>query len=258
MTSVDKKEKKEVLDEGVLLESNEEKTNAEFHEKGAAQYIGDYVFGALDGIITTFAVVSGVQGAQLSNSIVLILGFANLLGDGISMAVGSFLSAKSEIEYQKRERKREELEIINDPKSEIAEIREIYSRKGFTGKDLDRAVEIITSDKKIWLDTMMLEELNLIKDDKTPLKSSIATFIAFVIAGFIPLLAFVLAQFFEINNLFLVSIVLTGLTLFSVGAAKTYVTKSNWIKSGFEMLVVGGLAAGVAYFIGFFLKGMGL
>lgn len=232
----------------------------EKHTKERGKYLGDFVYGALDGIVTTFAIVSGVQGARLSSSIVLILGFANLFADGVSMAVGNYLSKKSELDYIKREREREQWEVENVPEGEVEEIRQIYKKKGFKGKDLERAVKVITSNKEVWVDTMMFEELGLPDEDKTPVMSGAATFIAFVVAGFIPLLAFVLAIISPslIANSFLISIILTGLTLFIVGALRSWVTGVNWIRSGFEMLLVGGIAASIAYYIGFLLRGLGL
>jgi VIT1/CCC1 family predicted Fe2+/Mn2+ transporter len=233
---------------------------AELHTKERGKYLGDVVFGALDGIVTTFAVVSGVAGANLSSSVVLILGFANLIGDGISMAMGNYLSTKSELEYIKRERDRETWEVEHVPEGEKEEIRQIFIKKGFKGKDLDRAVDIITSDKTIWIDTMMREELGLTVEDKTPVLSGAATFIAFSIAGFIPLLAFVLAGVIPglINNSFIVSVALSAFTLFAVGAMKTWVTGKKWYISGVEMLFVGGIAAFAAYLVGFLLKGLGV
>lgn len=227
------------------------------HSKEKGKYVGDMVYGALDGTVTTFAIVSGVQGANLSSSIVLILGFANLIGDGLSMAIGNYLGTKSEIEYIKKEREREEWEVENYPKGEIEEIREIFRKKGFKGKDLERAVKIVTSDKKIWVDTMMLDELGLTSEDKTPFYSGLATFIAFIIAGFVPLLAFVISLFYPFELVFEVSIALTAMILFIAGALRTLLTGRNWMKSGLEMLFVGSIAASVAYLVGYLLRGLG-
>jgi VIT1/CCC1 family predicted Fe2+/Mn2+ transporter len=239
--------------------SNEKISNAvEEHQQERGAYIGEAVYGALDGIVTTFAVVAGVQGANLSSGIVLILGFANLVGDGLSMGVGSYLSTKSKREYEKSERDRELWEIEHYPEGERQEIREIYSRKGFKGEDLDRAVNVITSDKDIWIETMMREELGIIEEDSHPIYNGLSTFISFIIAGFIPLLFFVVARAFP--NLeqytFLMSVILTGLTLFAVGSFKVMITKTSWWRSGFEMLIVGGAAALGAYLIGYLLRGL--
>jgi VIT1/CCC1 family predicted Fe2+/Mn2+ transporter len=231
---------------------------SEEHKTESGAYIGEAVYGALDGIVTTFAVVAGVEGAGLSSGIVLILGFANLVGDGLSMGVGSYLSTKSRREYEQSERAREMWEIENYPRGERDEIREIYRRKGFDGPDLDRAVEIITSDKKIWIDTMMQEELGIMEEDSPPFLNGLSTFLSFVIAGFIPLMFFVLAL--AVPRLeqytFPMSVVLTGLTLFGVGSLRVLVTRTIWWRSGLEMLLVGGMAAMGAYLVGYVLKGL--
>jgi VIT1/CCC1 family predicted Fe2+/Mn2+ transporter len=230
----------------------------EEHKTGAGAYIGEAVYGALDGIVTTFAVVAGVEGAKLHSGIVLILGFANLIGDGLSMGVGSYLSTKSQREYQKSERIRERWEIEHYPEGEIEEIRQIYRKKGFRGEDLKKAVEIITSDKDIWVGTMMVEELGIIEEEGHPFFNGLSTFISFITVGFIPLLFFVMAL--AIPSLegytFQMSVLLTGLTLFAVGSLRVLVTGSRWWRSGIEMLVVGGMAALGAYLVGYFLRGL--
>jgi vacuolar iron transporter family protein len=230
----------------------------ETHKTESGAYIGEAVYGALDGVVTTFAVVAGVAGAKLSAGVVLILGFANLVGDGLSMGVGSYLSTKSKRQYEQSERERESWEIDNYPEGEIHEIREIYRRKGFQGEDLDKAVKIITSNKEIWLETMMNEELGIISEDGHPFYNGLSTFIAFMLVGFVPLLFFVLAL--AIPSLapysFIMSIVLTAVTLFAVGSLRVLVTQSNWFRSGIEMLLVGGAAALGSYLVGYFLQGL--
>jgi VIT1/CCC1 family predicted Fe2+/Mn2+ transporter len=234
------------------------KSASEEHKTESGAYIGEAVYGALDGIVTTFAVVAGVEGAQLSSGIVLILGFANLIGDGLSMGVGSYLSTKSRREYQQSERERERWEVENYPEGEREEIREIYRKKGFKGPDLDRAVEIITSDKDVWVETMMQEELGIIEETGHPFFNGLSTFLSFIIAGFIPLLFFVVALAFPAlgSHTFYMSVFLTGLTLFVVGSLRVLVTRARWWRSGVEMLVVGGAAALGAYLVGYFLRGL--
>ena len=228
------------------------------HRTQSGAFIGEAVYGALDGIVTTFAVVAGVAGAKLSAGIVLVLGFANLVGDGLSMGVGSYLSTKSKREYQRSERERERWEIENYPDGEIHEIREIYGRKGFQGEDLERAVKVITSDKEIWVETMMQEELGIIEEEGHPFFNGLSTFLSFVVAGLIPLLFFVVGLAFPelAKYSFQMSVILTAVTLFAIGSLKVLVTQTNWWKSGLEMLIVGGAAAMGAYLIGYFLQGL--
>ncbi len=222
-----------------------------YHATFGGSYIRDIVYGANDGIITTFAVVAGVAGANLSSNIVLILGFANLLADGLAMAIGNYLGTKSEHEYVEKERQMEEWEIKHVPECEIKEIKDIYRKKGFKGKSLTKMVELVTSNKKLWVDTMMIEELGLLPDDdSSPFKNGLATFFAFGVAGLFPLLPYV----FLPSNSFNTSIIFTGLSLFVVGALRTFITKKNWLIAGLEMLLVGAIAAIVAYATGHFIE----
>src|SRR3989338_366436 len=220
------------------------------------QYLGEFVYGAIDGTITTFAVVAGAAGASLSSGVVIILGFANLLADGFSMACGNFLSERTQRDYIKKERKREEWEIENVRDGEVAEIREIFRKKGFKGKDLERAVQIITSDKKVWVDTMMSDELGLIESQKSPWKTAASTYFGFLIIGIIPLIAYVLSYFFAFfqNDTFRIAVFMTFIALFVIGVIKSKVTSSNLILTIGETIFVGGSAAFIAYWIGYLIK----
>ncbi|MGB2691639.1 MAG: VIT1/CCC1 transporter family protein, partial [Thermodesulfobacteriota bacterium] len=187
-----------------------------------SKYLPDFVYGGIDGSVTTFAIVAGVTGASLTPSIVLILGFANLFADGFSMAVGNYLSTKSKREYADKIRKSEEDSIANIPEEETQEIREIFSEKGFSGQQLDDAVEIITSNQDVWVDTMMKDEFGIFEDQTSPLKSAFVTFLSFNLIGFIPLLAYVLSYFSDSfrSNTFTFSIILTSIAFFIVGSVK--------------------------------------
>lgn len=226
-----------------------------YHHAGKGSYLRNMVYGANDGIITTFAVVAGVAGAALDTKIVLILGFANLLADGVAMATGNFLGTRSENQLQAKERRMEEWEVRHVPEEERKEIEDIYRAKGFRGRDLDRAVSIITSDKKLWVDEMMVAELGIIPgEEESPVKNGFATLIAFVAAGLLPLLPYVFGIGF--GTVFYTAIVMTGIALFAVGSARALVTKEHWLISGLEMLGVGAIAAITAYGVGYFLQGL--
>ena len=231
----------------------------EQHGGASHQYIGDMVYGGLDGIVTTFAIVSGVAGASLGADVILILGLANLLADGLSMAAGAYLSTKSEREYYDREREREAWEVDHFPEGERAEMLEIYQAKGYSAEDAESLVNIQSKNKDLWVDTMMVHELGLLPDDRTPLRSALATFGSFLAAGSVPLLAYLAGLFVPVapDVAFIVSLFLSAAALFGLGAAKVLITERNWFRSGLEMLLVGGVAAGVAYLIGFLLSGLG-
>ena len=128
-------------------------------------FFDDFIYGSIDGAVTTFAIVAGVMGAGLSPGIILILGFANLFADGFSMAVANFQASKARNEYIEMKRTQEEWEIDHLEEQEKDEIRDIYRKKGFKDELLEEVVGIITSRRKVWVDTMMKEELGLIEDE---------------------------------------------------------------------------------------------
>ena len=223
-----------------------------------SSYLSDFVYGGIDGSVTTFAIVAGVTGASLSPTIVLILGFANLFADGFSMAVGNYLSTKSRKEYADKVRKSEEHSIINIPEEETQEIRDIFADKGFSGKQLDDAVDIITSNQEVWIDTMMKDEFGIFEDHASPLKSALVTFVSFNLIGFIPLFAYVLSYFSESfrSNTFALSVILTSIAFFIVGSVKGRIVGERWIISGLETVLIGGAAAIIAYVAGYLLRGL--
>ncbi|MHC1772648.1 MAG: VIT1/CCC1 transporter family protein [Flexilinea sp.] len=233
----------------------------EQHGSESSQFIGNMVYGGLDGIISIFAVVSGVAGANLTSGVLLILGAANLLGDGLSMGIGAFLSMKSEKEYYQKERERESWEAENYPEGEKNELIAIYKSKGYPKEDAEKLVEIQTRDQNRWVDAMMVNELSMIKDERKPISAALMTFGSFFLFGLLPLLVYLVDAIFHTNlamsTMFLISILLSGLSLFGLGAAKYFTTRRNPLVSGLEMLIVGGLAASVAYLIGVLLKPLG-
>lgn len=222
------------------------------------KYVGDFVFGGIDGVVTTFAVVAGVAGAQLSVAVVLILGLANLLADGFAMGIGNFLSIKSKHESYQTARRHETWEVDFLPGIAKEEIETIYQAKGFKGEALKHMVDKITDNKKLWVETILREELGLGDNLRSPVTGGLVTLVAFIIIGFIPLLSFVVT--FNITSLasytFPISLGLTLFALFFTGAAKTLVVHRSWWKSGLETLIMGGLAATMAYVVGYLLKGL--
>lgn len=219
-------------------------------------YISEFVYGGIDGAITTFAVVAGAEGASLGISVVVILGLANLIADGFSMSVGNFFSTKAEMDAYERHRQVEYWEVDNLREKEVQEIREIYEAKGFKGALLEQVVEVITADKDVWVDTMMKEELEMVKSDKAPYKTAGMTFISFIIVGSVPLLSYVFVGSGPAiqNDLFLYSCILTAVALAIVGSFKSFVTEKNMFIGIFETLFLGGLAALLAYFVGDILE----
>lgn len=163
------------------------------------QYLGPFVYGAIDGSVTTFAVVAGAAGAGLSSTVIIILGIANLIADGFSMGASSYLSAKSERDLK-------------------------------VSKDADH------------------------QDGETPAGDGIATFLAFVLVGFVPILVYVADAFTPVglsdDQLFSISSFLTGAAFIFIGVLRGQITKTNPLKAGIETLLLGGVAAILAYVLG--------
>jgi VIT1/CCC1 family predicted Fe2+/Mn2+ transporter len=219
-------------------------------------YLGDAILGAIDGSVTTFAVVSGVMGAHLSHSVIMILGFANLLADGFSMAVSNYQKSKSDRERVEHFRRVEEEHIDEIPEGEKEEIRQIFARKGFEGSLLEEIVAIITRDRERWIDTMLTEELGLQVEGPSPAKAGLATFIAFALAGLIPLLPFIFSRGAASESIFMVSAALTGISFFIIGVLKGKILTRPLVASGVETFLIGCSAAALAYLVGKVLRGL--
>ena len=216
-------------------------------------YLGDGILGAIDGTVTTFAVVAGAMGAGFSSVVVIVLGFANLLADGFSMAVSNYLGTKSQRQQVAQTRRWEERHIEQVPAGEREEIAQIFARKGFTGDVLDRIVETITADRRLWVDTMLTEEHGLQIHGPSPVRAGLATFMSFLLIGLIPLVPFLLPGLSP-DQRFLASSIATGLSFLSVGVAKGAVLEQGLARSGLETLLTGGIAALLAYLVGGWLR----
>lgn len=169
--------------------------NAKKHQSFARKYLPEFVYGATDGSVTTFAVVAGSLGASLGSNIVLILGFANLLADGFSMAVSNYLSVNSQRELKT-------------------------------------------------------------KQSKKPLNTALATFVAFVVIGFIPLISFIVADLVPSlsSQPFLIGSILTAVSFLIIGGVKGTIVKKHFIRSALETLLIGSIAAIVAFLAGYFMQ----
>ena len=213
-------------------------------------YLRDWIYGGVDGSVTTFAVVTGVVGAHLPPAVIVIMGFANLFADGFSMAASNFLGTKSEHDDMRRIELIEHRHIELDPEGEREEVRQIFARKGFAGTDLERVVELITSERQRWVRTMLTEEYGLPLEARSAWLAATSTFSAFIVCGLAPLLPFLVLA----GDAFRVSILLTGLVFFTIGSIKSRWSSASWWRSGMSTLLVGGFAAGLAYVVGVLLK----
>ena len=222
-------------------------------ERPRSNYIASAILGAIDGSVTTFAIVAGAVGGGLSETVIIVLGLANLLADGFSMAVGNYHATRSQIEQIKRARRIENDHIDKVPEGEREEVRMILTRKGLRGELLENAVDAITCDRRLWVDTMLSEEWGLPTSPPSPFREALATFCAFGACGFLPLLPF-LVQGADIQGMVVASAVLTGFAFLGIGVLKGIVLESSPVQSGITTLVTGGIAAGLAYGVGTVLR----
>lgn len=218
--------------------------------------IRDFVFGFGDGINTSLGIAAGVGGADVSSSIIILAALVGMFTGAKAMAVQNYLAVKAHRELLKSEIAREEWEIENKPELERKEIEDIYRAKGFAGKDLEMIVNKITSDKKIWLDTMLTEELKLnVEVVGSPLKSAFRMFGAFLVGGILPIIPF----FFLHGYVPLAMAVGISLSAsFIVGAIKSRLAQTNIIKGGLEMAGLGTGIALVGFGIGTELSDLGI
>lgn len=235
-----------------------EKINLRLDSESGHSYLKDLVYGAVDGTVTTFAVVSGVAGAALAPQVIIILGLANLLADGFSMAVSNYLGCRTEEQLLHKARKEEQNHIRLYPKGEEEEIRQIFAHKGFAGEMLEQVVATITADTGRWEETMIREEYDLPISSIVAWKAALATFTAFVVLGLIPLIPFLGNYLFryQLPQPFLWSSLATGVAFFAIGAIKSRFVNKPWYSSGLETLLLGGAAATIAYLVGILLKGL--
>jgi len=221
-------------------------------------YLRDFVYGAIDGAVTTFAVAAGAVGADLSGGIVVVLGLANLFADGFSMAASNYLGTRADRELLTELRRSEAEQINLVPEGEREEVRQLYAAKGFSGDDLERVVAVLTADRDRWIDTMVTEEHGLQLDGPRPSKAATATFFAFLVVGAIPLMPFLIDELAagSVSRPFLWSAALTAVAFLAVGAMKGLTLGTRLTRSAIETLVVGGLAASTAWIIGYVLRGI--
>jgi VIT1/CCC1 family predicted Fe2+/Mn2+ transporter len=243
------KEKRERLDHEHRPEVIREKLKRPAKEN----VVSDAVLGGVDGCVTTFAVVSGVVGAGLSPSVALVLGFANLIADGFSMAVSNYESIKTDHDFIQSIRETEKEHIEKIPEGEREEIRQIYMNKGFSGDVLEEIVNTICADRQLWIETMLTEEHGVRRTSRNPLRAAVAIFISFVAVGSMPLLPFLFSEL-QREAQFVLSATLAAVMFFSIGALKSWVFSKPAIRSGFATLLTGSTAAALAYLVGHVLR----
>lgn len=244
---------KKVSDEELARDHHPSAIRQRLQEPPRLQYVSDAVLGGIDGCVTTFAVVSGAVGAGFSSTVALILGFANLFADGFSMAVSNYEAIKAQSEFAEGIWRTEEEHIEKVPDGEREEIRQIFEQKGFEGDVLNKIVDTITKDRRLWVETMLTEEYGIQMVGPSPMRSALTTFGAFLVVGTMPLLP-LLAASLEMEQKYVLSAILAGVMFFLIGTLKSIsFGKSGW-KAGLSTLLTGGTAAGLAFLTGYLLR----
>jgi VIT1/CCC1 family predicted Fe2+/Mn2+ transporter len=211
-------------------------------------YLRDWIYGGIDGVVTTFAVVAGVVGADLPSRVVLVLGLANLVADGFAMAAGNYSGTQAERDDYDRLLAVERKHIAMVPDGEREEIRQIFGGKGFLGDELERIVDVITADDSRWAKTMVVEEYGLAPTPKSPILAAVSTFAAFMLCGLVPLVTYLGARGL------VPCVAATGVVFFAIGAIKSRWSLTAWWRSGLGTFFIGMIAAALAFGVGFGLK----
>ena len=218
------------------------------HEEHGKNSMSDVILGGQDGLVNVLGVILGVAAASQSIRIVIAAGLAATFAESISMAAVAYTSTMASRDFYQKEQEREKREIKEVPGIEEEEVREIYRSKGFKGKLLEEIVKVIISDEKIWLETMMNEELKLSPIDKSkPLRAALIVGLAAFVGSLIPLFPFF---FTNVLSGIYISIFVSAIALFAIGAVKARLTVGNLFKSGIQMAVIGIVSALAGYLVG--------
>lgn len=223
-----------------------EQIAARLAEPARQSHLRDAVYGGIDGAVTTFAIVAGVAGAGLPTGVILVLGLANVLADGFSMAAGNFSGTKADRDDRARLRAREERHIARNRAGELEELRQILASKGLSGAVLTEAVAAVSKDREAWIEMMLAEEYGLGPADPAPMRAALVTFAAFLVAGLVPLIPFALT----LGAPFPTSAGMTLATFAAIGALKSRWSLVPWWASALETMAIGGVAALIAFLVG--------
>lgn len=227
-------------------------SHAEFEKRhkstAASGNLRAAVFGINDGLISNMSLILGIAGASYNVKFIVLSGIAGLLAGASSMAAGEYISVRSQRELYENQIELERDELTLYPEEEATELAYIYKARGIPENEAHNIANLIISNPEKALDTLSREELGINPHDlSSPWGAAIASFSSFAIGAFIPLFPFLLGNF-HIN--LIVSLILTAIALFSVGAILSLYTNRNAFYSGFRMLGIGVLAGCATFFIG--------
>ena len=226
-----------------------------------ASFVKSIIYGGVDGVITTFAIITASYAADLSVKTILILGLSNVLADGFSMGFGDYASSYSERDHYLSERKKEIHEYETNLENERNELVEMYTHKGMC---LDDSVELVTllakpQNKEAFINHMMMMEFNVCEPDSNHeiIKHALSTVVSFYIFGFVPLFTYIFAKMISFQNkdfIFVCTSLVSGFVLFSIGALSAHLSKRSLLKGGVITFTNGSIASATAYLIGYSLN----
>lgn len=212
----------------------------------SGRFLRDFVYGGIDGAVTTFAIVAAAVGAALPTQVIVVLGVANLLADGFSMSASNYAAARTEQDNLERLRRIERRHIREVPEGERAELRRILELKGLESPALEAAVDALSDCEELWVDQMVSEEYGVSAVDPLPLRGALVTFAAFLLCGAAPLLPFLL----PLDRPALLAVPATAAAFFGIGALKSAWAVRPWWYCGAETLAIGSAAAAIAFTAG--------
>ena len=220
-------------------------------------YLGEFVYGGIDGCVTTFAVVAGAVGAGLDTAIIIILGFANLLADGFAMSIGAYLSARSEKDKFQKYLNLERTSVRQTPEKSRQKLANIYRNKGIAEPLLKELIGSLSKNEEQMAETILTETSGITLEQRSPLTIGLVTYLSFILIGLIPLTVYVRHYFIPLSGgLFLWSSVLTALGFSIIGVLKSYFTQTAIWRGILETLFLGAIAALVAYYVGDLLENL--
>ena len=220
----------------------------------SSDLLRDIVIGMSDGLTVPFALAAGLSGAVDSNHLVVIAGLAEVAAGSIAMGLGGFLAGKTEIDHYNSELKREYNEVERVPEKEKEEVREFFEHLGLSPAVQQQAVTELTKDKDRWVDFMMKHELGLDKpDEKRARKSAFNIGLSYIVGGMVPL-----APYFFLEDTLeglKISAIITLIALFVFGYFKAKMTGISPVLGGLKVMLIGAIAAGVAFGIAKLIQG---
>jgi predicted membrane protein (TIGR00267 family) len=231
------------------MQSNDTSTAEKHKHIQARDLIADSALGLSDGLITNLSFLTGFSGAISSIALIRVAGVAAMLAGSVSMFFGGVLATRSNIDLYHADSKREGYEIAHEPEEERRELKNFYLEKGLTEAEAETVVNRVTSSKERWLEDMLIHELHLHKSELgNPYKIGAVIGFSFLIGSLVPLLPYLLLTVKYYSTL--VSLIISLLFLFLVGAWKGRIVNKSVLRSGVEMLSIGVVGSIILYVIG--------